>query len=86
MFQFPVTIQSKGVSFQVSESLVGSCSTNRVNCYVFNGTFKGQSVAVKKFSLSSNIHKDEQHWDKLIKLRDDHVVQYLLCGVENNIR
>lgn len=80
-----------GVTFQVSEDLVCSCVSHHASCRVFRGTFEGESVAVKKLSLNctDNIGaQDEQHWAKLIKLIDDHdhVVQYRLCGVQDNIR
>ncbi|EFX73529.1 hypothetical protein DAPPUDRAFT_109602 [Daphnia pulex] len=78
-----------GVTFQVSEDLVCSCVIHS-SCRVFKGTFEGESVAVKKlpFNCTDNIGpQDEQHWDKLTRLIDnhDHVVQYRL-HVQDNIR
>ena len=85
MFKFP---EMKFQLTDVSESLVCSC-VNRVTCNdkVFKGTFNSQSVAVKKFSFNcTNSKKDEQHWERLIKLRDDHVIQYHQCSVQNGVR
>jgi serine/threonine protein kinase len=81
---------SGGVTFQVSEDLVCSCVIHS-SCRVFKGTFEGESVAVKKLPFNCTDYigpQDEQHWAKLIKLIDDHdhVVQYRLHGVQDNIR
>ena len=85
MSEFPTNVDLKDAFFQVSESVVPSCA-DRTSCNIFKGTFNGKSVAVKKFFQNSNIHQEENHWLKLIKLRDDHVVQYHLCGIQNNVR
>jgi hypothetical protein len=58
---------------------------------VFKGTFKGQPVAVKKFLVNSTDsqiirHQDEQHWEKLLNLRDNNIVQYLKCSIQDDIR
>jgi len=89
MAQIPLkTVKIRGgVTFQVSEDLVCSCVIH-ASCRVFKGTFEGESVAVKKLNCTDIGRQDEQHWAKLIKLIDDHdhVVQYRLCGVQDNIR
>jgi hypothetical protein len=58
---------------------------------VFKGTFKGQPVAVKKFLVKhtdSQIsrHQDEQHWEKLLNLRDNNLVQNLQCSIQDDFR
>ena len=70
-----------------SANLLGS----DVNGRVFKGTFKGELVAVKQLSVNSadsqiSSPQDEQHWEKLIKLRCNNLVQYLQCSIQDDIR
>ncbi len=54
---------------------------------VFKGTFKGESVAVKKLSLNCpDILQDEQQWENLTKLQNEHLVKYHQCMVQDNFR
>jgi|688.fasta_scaffold1524901_1 hypothetical protein len=87
MCEVPKNVECKEGFFQVSESLVSSC-VNRATCNVFKGTFNGQVVAVKIFLKNAppTIHQEDHHWEKLIKLRDDHVVQYHFFGIQNNVQ
>ncbi len=57
------------------------------NGKVFKGTFKGESVAVKKLSLNCpDISQDEQQWENLTKLQNEHLVKYHQCMVHDNFR
>ncbi len=71
-----------------SANLLGSDGNDRG---VFKGTFKGQPVAVKQFLVNGTAskisrHQDEQHWEKLLKLCDNNLVQYLQCSIQDDIR
>ncbi len=71
-----------------SANLLGSDGNGRG---VFKGTFKGQPVAVKQFLVKhtdSQIsrHQDGQHWEKLLNLRDNNLVQYLQCSIQDDTR
>jgi hypothetical protein len=70
-----------------SANLLGSDSNGRG---VFKGTFKGQPVAVKRCLVNGTDnqirHQDEQHWEKLLNLRYNNLVQYLQCSIQDDIR
>jgi hypothetical protein len=71
-----------------SANLLGNHGNDR---RVFKGNFKGQPVAVKQFLVNgtdSKIsgHQDEQHWEKLLKLCDNNLVQYLQCSIQDDFR
>ena len=71
-----------------SANLLGSDANGRG---VFKGTFKGQPVAVKQFLVNSTDsqisgHQDEQHWERLLKLCYNNLVQYLQCSIQDDIR
>jgi hypothetical protein len=59
---------------------------------VFKGTFKGQPAAVKQFLVNgtdsqiSRRVEDEQHWERLLKLCYNNLVQYLHCSIQDDIR
>jgi len=71
-----------------SAKLLGSDVNGRG---VFKGTFKGQPIAVKQFLVNGtdsqiSEHQDEQHWEKLLKLRDNNLVHYLQCSIQGDTR
>jgi hypothetical protein len=77
--------------FRFGELQFSSSSNNLLgsdgNGQVFKGTFNGKPVAVKKFSLKcANSRQDEQHWEKLAELQDEHLVQYHQCVFQDNVR
>jgi hypothetical protein len=68
-------------------NLLGSDGNGRV----FKGTFKSEPVAVKQFLVNNTDsqisgHQDEQHWEKLLKLSDNNIVQYLQFSIHNDTR
>jgi hypothetical protein len=59
---------------------------SKINGRVFRGTFKSEAVAVKKLSPEINVPQDDQHWEKLIKLVDDHIVKYQQLSLQKEDR
>ncbi|XP_046449231.1 uncharacterized protein LOC124197741 isoform X2 [Daphnia pulex] len=54
------------------------------NGRILKWNFKGKFVAVKKLLFNSDSYKDQpslkSHWEKLVQLRDEHLIQYLLLS------
>lgn len=69
---------------QSSSSL--QCDDNNEN--IFFREIKGEKFAVKKLALNCDgiINHEEQHWEKLIKLRDSHIVCYRHCFIDQDFR
>ncbi|XP_059350588.1 uncharacterized protein LOC130693049 isoform X2 [Daphnia carinata] len=57
------------------------------NGNIFFSEHLGETFAIKKFALNCNdVSTGEQHWEKLIKLRYDHLVQYHQNDIHQDTR
>lgn len=59
---------------------------NHKNNSVFKGTFKGQSVAVKKIAINTATRLEDDLWLKIVELKSDNVVTYYYCAIKDSFR
>lgn len=61
------------------------CDGNNEN--IFLRKINGETLAIKKLAPTCDgVGQQEDQWEKLIKLRDNHIVRYRQCVVHQDVR
>ncbi|KAI9561501.1 hypothetical protein GHT06_012459 [Daphnia sinensis] len=70
---------------QLNSSSSLQCDGNNEN--IFLRKIKGETLAVKKLAPTCDgVCQQEDQWEKLIKLRDNHIVCYRQCVIHQDVR
>ncbi|KAI9561283.1 hypothetical protein GHT06_012239 [Daphnia sinensis] len=70
---------------QLNSSSSLQCDGNNDN--IFLRKIKGETLAVKKLApICDGVCQQEDQWEKLIKLRDNHIVCYRQCVIHQDVR